>query len=147
MPAYTSLAEAWLKELLEADAELMAEVDGGVWNEEVEQGTTGKTVVIRYQNSRKPDFYNDALLTFNNDRVYVILTYLIPVIGTNHSFEDLATAADRLDTLLHKAQGEVDGAKLWCVWTPPEHKELVPEGDQKYPELGAHWDISVQPVP
>lgn len=146
MPAYTRLAEAWLENLLEGDDELMAEAVGGVWNENAEQGTSGIIVVIRHQNTGRPFFLDNALLTFNDDRVYVLLVYLITMVGENHTFEDLKAGADRLDELLHKGSGTTEGAIiLWSRWLA-EHKERVPEGDQFYPELGHYYQIAVQPT-
>jgi hypothetical protein len=156
MPAYTRFAETWLVGLFEADVaqpedgpndiRLMTEADGGVWNEAAEQGTSGKVVIIRHQNTGRPLFLENALLTFNDDRVYILLVYLVTMVGENHTFEDLGDGAARLDDLLHKASGAVDGANiLWCRWLA-EHKEKVPEGDQFYPELGHYYEIAIQPT-
>lgn len=139
-----TIADAYI-ESIGSDSIIQIEAPGGVWNEQIEQGTPGRAIVYRFSPGET------VVMEINGTIIYEELRYLVTMVGENDRFEDLRAGDTRIKQLLHRERGdsvnEADvtlGKVLWCLYKAP-HKELVPVGDQRYPELGGFYKIAVQP--
>jgi hypothetical protein len=139
-----SLVDAWIEGRLSGDATIIAEAPGGVWNEEAEQGTTGRIVRYAYLSggsARQTGAFGNYEL-INNEIVHEVLIYLVTMVAENNRFEDLAAGATRIKQLLHRAPST---ANIVCCRYLAPHKERVPHEGLFYPELGGLYEITVQP--
>jgi hypothetical protein len=130
--------EAWLKSRLAGDATLMALVTG-VFAFPAPEKAAFPYVVYQYQ----PDSSSDVL-GVGATRIMVNAGYLVRVIGKDCGIEDLKTAADRMDALLHNYQLSdplpAGGGVMNCYREQPFALREVDEGIV-YPHLGGFYRI------
>lgn len=113
--------DRWLHSVLSGDATLAAAATGGMYSEVIPRGTAGPAVVWSL-------YAPHDVATANGSRVMVSDLWAVRGSAATSSWQGpLATIADRIDEVLHRASGQVvaDGRALTAVRdrtfrTPPE---------------------------
>jgi Protein of unknown function (DUF3168) len=129
-------AERWLYEALSGDSALTALVDDRIFEELGPAGSAYPFVTIQYLAAE------DAV-TVGANRVWVRAIYRVRATAKTDSFRDagLRAAADRIDAVLHRGQGEVTGeGGVWaCVRERPFRLR-----EPGFRHLGAEYRLYVQ---
>ncbi len=79
--------------------------------------------------------------TFNANRVVATGLYLVAVVARGTSYGPLATAADRLDFLLHKKSGTLAPLSVIQSWRDGAFRLAETEGDIQYRHLGGYYRV------
>lgn len=137
------VAKRWLRATLAADAALVALVGGAlsprICDGPAPEGTAYPCVVfLPYTPGRD-------LSVIGGIRVWSELPYVVKAVHQAESYADpLQTLAERIDALLHRASGEVDGGRvIACVRVSPlEYPEV--KNSVQYRHLGGIYKLQVQ---
>lgn len=139
--------DAWIKQTLTADTGAGGLFDpatavgqgarvSGVWSEKIPPAELLPAI-------RMSDLSPSDVNSVNGYRILVVGVFLVAVVGRTDDWGDLVAAADRLDTLLHRATGSFDGVTIEsCVRQSPFR---LPEddGDVHYRHLGGTYRVQV----
>ena len=130
----------WLYARLTGDATLAAAVPGGWHEHPAPQGTAFRYGTFQVQ--APPD----DVVAVGAHRVLEDVLLLVRLIDQGRSVTALKPAADRLDTLLHRASGTTDaGRVISCV---REGVFYLPEAidGKHYRHLGGFYRVLAQPL-
>lgn len=130
----------WVYTTLKNDATLAAQVPGGWHEHPAPEGTTFPYGTFQVQ-AGVEDI--DAV---GSRRIWEEVLLLVRVIREGRSTVALKTAADRMDTLLHRASGTTDqGRVLSCVRDGVFHLPELSQG-KSYRHLGGFYRVLAQPL-
>ncbi len=129
--------EKWFYTVLAADATLAPLVPGGFHADLAPEGVSYPLVIWTLIDS------GDAM-GVNGLRIQTTVRYLVKVVGQTASFVALETAANRIDTLLHRASGSVTGGFVFsCVRLEPVRYTEHSDG-QTFRHLGGLYELQAQ---
>lgn len=126
MPSEIETIDKWIYQTLSADAALTAIVGNRIYTELAPQ-LVDQPMVIYHQQSPSTD-----LMEVGQRRVWTQGRWMVKLVGRTQSFVDLYSAFDRIETLLHRADGVVGSGNVLAV----TREQIV-----KYVELsdGIQW--------
>jgi hypothetical protein len=130
------VVDRWLYQTLHGDTTLMALISG-VFADVAPPATVSPFLVYSLQDAIDVG-------TVNGLRIWTRATYQVRIVTDSESYGAIATAAGRVDTLLHRASGTVTGGVvISCVRVEPfRYTELV--SGKMYRHLGGFYEIQVQ---
>lgn len=132
----TWVADTWLYGVLAGDPELAASVTG-VYADLAPEDAVCPYIIFTFQSGRD-------VSTVNGARIFTAATYLVKVITDQPSYGAVRTVAERIDALLHQAEGHTpDGTVYSCLREQPiRYTENA--GGRAYRHLGGHYRLQVQ---
>lgn len=128
--------DQWLYATLHGDTTLMALITGAV-ADVAPPGLACPFLVYSLQGAADVG-------TVNGVRIMTRATYQVRVVTDSESYGAIATAVNRVDTLLHRASGSVTGGVvISCVRVEPfRYTELV--SGKLYRHMGGFYEIQAQ---
>lgn len=135
----------WIVGTLSADATLASLSTGitsRIYDTEASQLETTYPIIIFEHRSGVYRHYNGSL------RLLLDAEYCIKVIGSNHSYDQLATIYDRINTLLDEGSGLPTGGRIVaCLATRPiKYPEPAAPGGVIHRHFGSFYQIQAHKV-
>lgn len=137
------VAKQWLRATLAADATLVALI-GGAGAPRIYDGPAPQDAVYPYV-VFQPYTRGRDVSAIGEIRIWSELPYIVKAVHRAESYADpLKTIAERIDALLHRASGAVDGGQvIACVRTSPlEYPEVKISVQHRH--LGGIYRLQVQ---
>lgn len=132
----TIVADTWLYTTLTGDAALMAEVTG-VHSTQASQDAELPYVMFEWLAGTDVTYVNGI-------RVWHSGVWVVKAVDDTSSWTDLQTAAERIDTLLHRQGGSPSGGTVFTSTREAPFRASYSDEGVHYRELGGRFRIEVQ---